>query len=324
MKNYAEKTAILSRKSGIVDVHTHGSGIDFSNFIRGKYPCCQDLTDLFQKGCACGVAHQVVFPMPTSCYFDIPEYWNRGVFKPTGYCEFPFQIENDYLIKNIEALQFMEDYFLPFLAFSLRDKIGMQIESLLKMVSGKTKIWGLKYHTSVDQRSVLYLEIEHVFLDFAKEFNLPFMIHTGFNECADPIKLFDVASRNPEIRFCAAHFGGFSSKFAALLDNYDYDNIYIDTSGLFPLCDSMNSGKYVGVLDIDYSNPQAVLQYYIDRFPNRILWGSDSPWYNACNLSENSPSRTIRVYGQDLDFLGGHNLDIVSRNSQKFLLGTKE
>ncbi len=77
----------------LVDTHTHCGGMDLSNFYKDRYPSSQDILDLDEKRRSTGVGFQVVFPMPTSLYYDIPTYWKSRKFLPGGYSEYPFQQE---------------------------------------------------------------------------------------------------------------------------------------------------------------------------------------------------------------------------------------
>jgi len=321
MIKYQERLLNISNDS-LIDVHTHSGGLDFSNFLRGKYPYCQDLTDLYFKGKSSSVSHQVVFPMPTSSYYDTFAYWEYGVFRPSGFCQFPFEVENSHLLKSISQMPFERGFFLPFLSFSLQDKVSEQEESILKLTMQSPHVWGFKFHTSTDQKSALQIEKESGFLDIAAELHRPFIIHTGLAPCSNPVNVVELASRHPNIVFCAAHFGSFSQVFANLLDEYPYDNLFFDTSGLVPLCNNIKASSPLGVLNLDYKNPISVFNYYADRFPQRILWGSDSPWYNSFDFNKAPLDTKLRTYSQESNIVSDSYKRQILNNTTRFLSGS--
>lgn len=197
----------------IIDVHTHSGGMDISNFTRYKYPYCQDIIDLYEKGRNNNVSCQVVFSMPTTNYFDIPKYWETRRFVSSGQSNYPFETENKHLIQSIDSIISLKRNFIPFLSFSLQDKVEEQQESICELIKGYPDIKGIKYHTSCDQNPALMLEKKSEIVDIAKEFGMSFMIHTGFNGISDSMSVLALASNHPEVNFCAAHFGGFSESF---------------------------------------------------------------------------------------------------------------
>lgn len=270
----------------LVDTHTHCGGMDLSNFLNGRYPSNQDILDLDKKRRSADVGYQIVFPMPTSVYYDIPAYWKHKLFLPSGYSEHPFQLENRYLLSQIEC--FNLERMLPFLAFSLQHNVSQQETDILRL-SEQYQIYGLKYHTKVDQKSADRLDKESEFVSLAEQLNIAIIFHTEQKGCSNAMSVLELAARHPNVRFCAAHFGGFSVEFCHELDRYPYDNVYLDTCPLLPRCASLNGRHGNEILDLDYENPQLVLQHFLQRYPNRMLWGTDSPWTNYCLLEGSHP-----------------------------------
>ncbi len=273
----------------LIDTHTHCGGMDLSNFYKGRYPSNQDILDLDEKRRRAGVDFQIVFPMPTSLYYNIPYYWKHRTFLPSGYCEYPFQLENHYLLTQIEHFSLRK--MLPFLAFSLQDKIAQQEGDILQLAE-EYPIYGLKYHTKVDQKSADMLDMESGFVSIAEQLNIPIVFHTEQKGCSSAMGVLELAARHPKVRFCAAHFGGFSAEFFKELEGYSLDNVYLDTCPLLPRCADLNRHRPPDLLDLDYGNPQLVLAYFIERYPNRMLWGTDSPWTNYCLLGHSQQTVT--------------------------------
>ncbi len=304
----------------LIDVHSHCGGMDLSNFMHYRYPCSQDIIDLYFKCRDLKVAHQVVFPMPTSSYYDISAYWKSGVYKPSGFCDFPFEKENEYLLKAVEKLPFPEHHFLPFLSFSLQDKVKEQESNLVNNICRRAGcVWGLKFHTSVDQKNAMQIEQESQFIDIITELQRPLIIHTGFNECSDPMKVLELASRHPDTNICAAHFGAFSKEFAKQLDDYPYKNLFLDTSGLFSLCRYIKESGRTDVVELNYDKPSEVLEHYFSRFPERILWGTDSPWYNSADLNEEKTLIKARAYSDEVKFISAFDKAQLKTNTMYFL-----
>jgi len=309
-----------SMSNVLIDIHTHSGGIDLSNFLRNRHPYCQDITDLYFKGKSAAVSHQVVFPMPTSTYYDIPAYWRHGIFLPSGFCNFPFEVENRHLLQSIQQLPFQNNHFLPFLCFSLQEKVKEQEDSIIQAILSRSPIvWGFKFHTSADQKNALQIERESQFIDIATEMQRPILIHTGFNACADPIKVLELASRHPHTFFCAAHFGAFSKTFAKLLKEYPYRNLFFDTSGLISMCNYIRHSERTDVVDLNYAQPSEVLSFYFSEFPERILWGSDSPWYNSLDLNQENNNTPIYTYTQEVDIISDLDKAQLARNALQFL-----
>lgn len=306
--------------NGLVDIHTHSGGMDFSNLLRGSYPYCQDLSDLYFKGVENNVPHQVVFPMPTTCYYNTKEYWNTGAYTPSGLCEFPFEVENKHLLQAINSIPYEPTHFLPFLSFSLQDQVAAQEKEIVRLSSEVMHIYGLKLHTSADQSRADTIETKSQFLDIASDLNIPFMIHTGFIPVASSLGVIEMAAKHSKNRFCVAHFGGFSECFADQLERYPYNNVFFDTSGLFSLCKWICKKHPKGIITLDYANPLSVLSYYAARFPNHILWGSDAPWYNSINLNERSMT-SLRTYAQEVHAASTIDLEIIINNSSLYLFG---
>ena len=118
-------------RNGIIDIHTHSGGIDSSRLMHLRYPTCQSILDLNQKRINSCVDYMVTFPMPNTLYFNTAHYWNTRQFIPSGFCDFPFQYENELLLKEI--CHFNLDHILPFMSFSLRDSVTLQQEKIYSL-----------------------------------------------------------------------------------------------------------------------------------------------------------------------------------------------
>lgn len=306
----------------LIDTHTHCGGMDLSNFYKGRYPSSQDILDLDEKRRSANVGYQIVFPMPTSLYYDIPAYWKDRIFVPSGYSTHPFQLENQYLFSQVK--HFRLDRMLPFAAISLQAQVAEQEGDILRLAE-QYPLYGLKHHTKVDQKSADKLDSESAFVELAREMNIPILFHTEQKGCSGAMAVIDLAARHPDVRFCAAHMGGLSVEFCRVLDGYPYDNIYMDTCPLLPRCASVSKNRNPHLLDLDYENPQSVLGHFVERYPSRMLWGTDSPWTAYC-LLEGPGHENVANFGYQQEvtvILASGYQQIMTENTIQYLFGGK-
>lgn len=306
----------------LIDTHTHCGGMDLSNFYKGRYPSSQDILDLDEKRHSADVGYQIVFPMPTSLYYDIPAYWKDHVFVPSGYSAHPFQLENQYLFSQIK--HFHLERMLPFAAISLQAKAAEQEADILRLAE-QYPLYGLKHHTKVDQKSADKLDQESGFVELARQLNVPVIFHTEQKGCSGAMAVLELAARHPDVRFCAAHMGGLSAEFCRGLDGYPYDNIYVDTCPLLPRCASVSKNRSPQLLELDYENPQTVLRYFVERYPGRMLWGTDAPWTNYGLLEEPKHENPANFgYHQEATMIrtSGYQ-QIMTKNTIRYLFGGK-
>lgn len=269
---------------GLVDCHTHCGGIDINNFYQNRYPCTQDATVLHKTMQDSDIAFAITFPMPSTMYFNTRKYWEERVFVSSGFEDIPFQRENAYLLSELKSFGYSS--ILPFMAVSLRDKVQEQ-HDYLRALMESFGFYGLKFHSKTDQKPISAIETEGAaFIELAEEYNLPFMLHAEKNGIASPMSIFSIASRHPNIRFCIAHFAGFSKDFFCEFDEYrkTYSNIFLDTAPSIFLISHTLPGQ--DVLDLNYENPFQVLQFFLSNYRNHLLWGTDCPWLFAAPFSE--------------------------------------
>lgn len=315
-----EKVSPQSILNEIIDIHTHCGGIDSSKLMHLSYPTCQNILDLDHKRKSAGVGFMVTFPMPNTLYFNTAHYWNTRQFIPSGFCACPFEYENELILREIA--HFDLDHILPFMSFSLQDKVTKQQEHIYAL-AGSYPVYGLKYHTVTDQKSAISIETESDFLSLAEEMDIPILVHSDATGVGDSAKLLELASRHPNIRFCASHFGGFSRKLFDALRDYPYNNFFIDTAPVSVLC-RMRKGKMnVNCMDLPFDRPDYVFRFYMDHLADRMIWGTDEPWTivsNLDNLTHISPAQF--GYQQEVNLLKrSDSANIVTRNAVKFLYG---
>lgn len=310
----------LSSVNGLTDIHAHCGGMDLSNFFRYKYPYCQDIRDLESKRVNGGVDYVAVFPMPTTAYYDIPTYWRNGSFIASGYCDYPFELENLHLCQEIEHFRLYR--LLPFLSFSLNAKIEKQIQSIRNLAS-QYPIYGLKYHTKVDQNNpTSLLTTGKPFLQLAQDLNIPLMIHCSIEPHFCGSNVISLAKQYPHVRFCCAHFGGLNESFCKELSVLSEENLFFDTAPLTALCRQMMKSPLRHLAEkADYSNPISVMKLFYEMFPTRILWGTDAPWYEACDLRSSTRNELIHYESESFTPNKLGLCEQLEINTNRFLFG---
>lgn len=299
----------------LIDVHTHGIGIMLTHLLSGHYPYSQDILDLSNKAKENSVDYVVTFPMPTSVYYDVKGIRHRKYFR-AGNCDYPFQYENISLLKSIEEFQL--DNILPFLGFSTHSKIEEQIKLLVDLIE-KHDVWGLKYHATIERKSVMSNQFKE-FSKIADEFNIPILVHTKLDEWADPLHLLSFLDENPTIRLCAAHCGHFSRVFFERLKTHIPENLFIDCSPFVRICYDMSlRDDKSNILNIDYSNPLTAFNQLFDVIPYNLLWGTDAPFNSFVR-----PDGTITTYKDEVNIISSQNIrKQLCQNTIRFLDGKK-
>jgi hypothetical protein len=106
---------------------------------------------------------------------------------------------------------------------------------------------------------------------------------TKDDEYSNADDVLKVVESRPGIRFCLAHCILFHRDY---LDRVDpAENIWVDTGALKIQVDLLDD--YIGngvdekdLVDADFSDFRKVMKYLCDRYPDTIIWGSDSPAYS--------------------------------------------
>jgi hypothetical protein len=276
----------------LTDVHTH-VGISLKAYANAEYPYAQSLEGLYYRQKANGVDFSVVFTYTPELYFDLPVLLNDGAGgrmvpakKPLKGASAPYVLENRLLYQEI--FQFcpeLKDRFLPFVSADPVRKIREQLAALEELAA-EHPVYGVKISPVFCQSKITgLLEEGEGLLDFAARRDLPVLLHVTvapeeeFSQAADA---FRVVERHPELRFCLAHCIGFNREY--LERAAGLSNVWVDTSALKIQVQAAHQGETFMArpeerFDWDYSDHLSVMQSLVGRFPDTILWGSDSPYY---------------------------------------------
>lgn len=299
-------------KERIIDVHTH-CGIDYCNFYRGRYPLGLSAVQLSEISQSNGIDYIVTFPMSQTIYYD--QYFfsrERKLLKTNNdACMFPFYLENEYLISEINHFEF--NNIIPFCSFSLHEEVERQIEYLWNKVENG-KIFGLKYHPFYDSENIMKIEKYPEFVELIEKFDLPLICHSGADVNSNPNWALKFAENHPAVRVNIAHMAGFNRRIEISKQKCE-KNVYYDISPCYSMCERMNGNIDDSIIKINFSNPKDVFEYAYEMFPDNLLWGTDYPWtYSAKLLRDN---KTYYSYTNEVELLKKMGTQIVNKVAWK-------
>lgn len=266
----------------IIDCHNH-LGVELFFYLNGYHPYAQDLPTLVTEGRHCGVDRWVVFPMVSNLTFDIAQM-RQEKFVTGGMESVPYAFENERMLREIYQLYpDLGKATLPFVILDPLREAAAQVKKLRELRE-QFPFYGLKIQATVIKSDVTALLREgRVFLDFAEEFNLPFLIHSsvGDDQWSQAKDIIKVAEATPGVRFCLAHSCRFDHE---CLDRVaELPNTWFDCSAHRIHCecvqlDMPNIAKAERRFPADYRDPDAVLQALAAAYPTKFIWGSDTPF----------------------------------------------
>lgn len=210
----------------IIDGHTHASGIEAFNFFTPRLPSSQSIAELEAKMVRSGVAFAVVFPMPSTLYYNPRILLSDDTLQPSGLEDFPYEVENRALMYEVSVSL---GHFLPFLAIDPKEEVEKQVRFLRE----QKEYFGLKFHPVATHSSIDDLK-GSLFLDILQERGIPLMVHSGRQRNALPESIFSFAQEHPGIKFCIAHLAGFDAEIISRAKKLD--NIFFDTSPFLNCC----------------------------------------------------------------------------------------
>jgi len=322
----------------VIDAHSH-AGVALGAYGRAEFPYAQTIEGLYYQQRSGGVDVNVVFPFTADLYFDMPplvagRYLKaRGVISPV-----PFQVENTLLLREVfDYCPELSRRFLPFISVDPARETRAQLR-VIKQLLKRYPVYGIKINPVICQSPVsALLKAGQCFLSFAKEHNLPILLHTSsvaadvFSYAGNAFKVIDA---HPEIRFCLAHCILFSKSF---LDRaLAAPNVWVDTAAFkiqVDLCRDL-AGKVISrrnLIDADFNDHDDVHAAICNQYGARIIWGTDSPAYVYICRRQLSKTKW-----QDFDYKGRYEDEVrllrnrppavrrtvSNHNTIRFLMGT--
>lgn len=268
-----------------IDCHNH-VGVELLMYLRGEFPYGQMLPTMVEEGRAAGVTHWIVFPMVSNLSLDIAAL-REGKVAGGGLEAVPYAFENRRLLQEVHSLfpQYAGVVF-PFAMFDPMREPQKQVIAL-RALRQEFSFFGLKTQTTIIQSYIkCLLEEGRVLLELAEEWDLPVLIHSSVfpgDPWAQARDILDILESTPEVHFCVAHSCRFDrtqlDRIAAL------PNAWFDCSAHIIHCqlavaDSPHVAPWERRFPSDYTRPEVVLRDLAEAYPDKLIWGSDSPYYS--------------------------------------------
>ncbi len=122
-------------------------------------------------------------------------------------------------------------------------------------LKNREKIYGLKFHPYSSRLKITDKKVRP-YLDMAREYKLPVLVHTAVDEYSDIKYLVEVAKEYPDVKFIAAHCVLLSDHYEMIDILKENPNIYCDTAWV--------DMEFIKVLDKN-------------GLINRVMFGTDNP-----------------------------------------------
>jgi predicted TIM-barrel fold metal-dependent hydrolase len=288
-----------------IDCHNH-VGVELIHYLHGDFPYAQQLETLVREGHELGVRKWIIFPMVSHLALNL-EAMRQGRIADGGMEAVPYAFENRRLLQEIYDL-FPEEGrdAIPFAMFDVARNVSGQVAAL-RQLREQYSFFGLKTQSTITQSPITNLQGEaRVFLELAQEWDIPVLIHSSVLESdvwAQARDILDVAERTPNVRFCVAHSLRFDreqlDRLAAL------PNAWFDCSAHRIHCDLAVQNKAIVApperrFDSDYTRPSRVLRDLAEAYPEKLMWGSDSPYYSFVATIEGKLFELRSTYAQEV------------------------
>lgn len=295
--------------SRIIDAHNH-IGTELLLWLNDMFPYAQQ-ADSLALHASQGVSHWVVFPCVSYSALDLDALRRGEIALPEG-APTPYAFENRRLL---EELQFVDSEVAPpgaFIPLCMMDPSRRQNDqaAALRKLYAEMPFAGLKIQSTILQAPILdLLEAGTVLLDFAEENDLPVLIHSSIHpgdtwaQCADILK---VVEARPKVRFILAHSCRFHKPS---LDRVaEIPNAWFDCSAHGIHClgvvrDLPIVAKGDHLFPSDYNRPGQVLADLAEAYPEKLIWGSDSPYYTWRSKSGGEWSNLGSTYQKEVAYL---------------------
>ncbi|MFV0415019.1 MAG: amidohydrolase family protein [Chthoniobacterales bacterium] len=291
----------------IIDCHNH-IGVDPLFYKNKWYPYAQDAESLVRQGTTLGVDYWVAFPFVSylGLKLDDKEVWSLNPGEP----QTPYAFENERFLTEVHQI-FPDEgkKIIPFVMLDPSRQTHEQVAAL-RQLKGRFPIAGLKIQATIIQSPIRdLLDAGACLLDLAEEWDLPLLIHSSihpediWSQAGD---ILDVVEARPKIRFNVAHSCRFDRPSLDRLA--ELPNAWFDCSAhIIHTRLAVENSPVVATparrVDADYRDPAAVLARLHELYPNKILWGSDSPFQSYIEISPDMEYRLFCTYKEEVDVL---------------------
>jgi predicted TIM-barrel fold metal-dependent hydrolase len=303
----------------LIDCHNH-VGADLLFYLHRDFPYAQQLVQMTGEGGALGITRWVVFPFVAYAAMDVTKFRSGGIAFGNGLETVPYAFENRRLLEECYRL-FPDEgrKVLPFVMVDPMRQTDAQAAELVKLRQ-EYRFHGIKIQSTIIQADIKRLAHEgRVFLDLAREWDVPFLIHSSVAEndpWAQAHDILDIAEANPDIRFCAAHSCRYDKE---CLDRVNaLPNAWFDCSAHCIHCvGAVDDLPYIAPrsrrFDTDYTRPGKVIADLAAAYPQKFMWGSDSPFYSYAAEINDQVVRLISTYEREVAALKESPADVVQR-----------
>lgn len=303
----------------IIDCHNH-IGADMLFYLHGDFPYAQQLVDMTHQGGALGVTHWIVFPFVSYAAMDVTKFRSGGISFGHGLEKVPYAFENRRMLEECYRL-FPDEgrRTLPFVMVDPMRDTDAQAAELVKL-RAEYRFHGIKIQSTIIQADIKKLAHEgRVFLDLARQWDVPFLIHSSVADSdpwAQAHDILDIAEANPDIRFCAAHSCRYDRE---CLDRVNaLPNAWFDNSAHCIHCvGAVEDLPYVAPrarrFDTDYTDPARVIADLAAAYPDKFMWGSDSPFYSYAAEINGRIVKLISTYEREVAALKASPSNVVQR-----------
>jgi predicted TIM-barrel fold metal-dependent hydrolase len=303
----------------LIDCHNH-VGADLLFYLHGDFPYAQQLVQMQHESGPLGVTHWIVFPFVSYVALDITKFRSGGIRFGNGLEKIPYAFENRRLLEECNRL-FPDEgsKTLPFVIVDPMRETEAQAKELVKL-RAEYSFYGIKIQSTVIQSDIKSLTQQgRVFLDLARQWDIPFIIHSSVAESdlwAQAHDIIDIAEANSDIRFCAAHSCRYDRE---CLDRIKaLPNAWFDCSAHCIHCEcAVDESPIIAPrsrrFETDYTDPARVLADLNAAYPNKLLWGSDSPFYSYAAEIDGKVVKLISTYAREVKALTIHGQEVVNR-----------
>lgn len=269
-----------------IDSHTH-AGFDPLFYFQGWLPYALDLTRLQNEAAGTGIDAFVVFPFIAYVDLDLAALRRNRIRLSDDPGAIPYAFENRRLCADLRrAPPALRRRFLPFLIGDPARRPREQVRQW-RALPEDYAVYGLKFQNHTIQSPVLsLLDRGACMLDYAAEHDLPVLIHSSvhpddrWSQCADILR---VVRARPSLRFVLAHSCRFhrpTLEAVAALPNAWFDCASFLTHCVCAREDRPAVAPPATRFPADYRAPAQVLAALAAAFPDKLLWGSDAPYYS--------------------------------------------
>ncbi len=279
----------------LIDAHAH-IGVDLLFYFRDRAPYALGWAELAELGVSLGVDRFVVFPMPTHLALNTGALWRGEISDQGAWEKIPYAFENRRMMQEITRNPESRERARPLWMFDPAREPRLQCGAL-RALAEEFPCSGLKVQATIIRSPVSALLREGACLvDLAEEKHWPILFHTSVHP-DDPWSqvgdILEIAESRPDIRFNMAHSCRFDRP---TLDRIaELPNVWFDCSAHAIHCD-LAAEDHPAVaaperrFPSDYRDPARVLADLAAAYPEKLMWGSDAPFYSYCDDAMNLSS----------------------------------